>query len=52
MATVEQLVKQYETDTALQAEDKTTGGIINKTSEALTSNLDGDPSARGKGIVK
>lgn len=38
-------------NTNLQATDKVTGGTISKNFEALTSNLDGDPSAEGKGIV-
>ncbi len=39
-------------NTNLQARDVSTGGTISKTSGALTSNLDGDPGAEGKGIVK
>lgn len=38
--------------TNLVATDKSTSAIITKTGEALTSNLDGDPGAEGKGIVK
>ena len=38
--------------TNLQATDKSTGGAIAKVADALTSNLDGDPAAEGKGIVK
>jgi hypothetical protein len=38
--------------TNLTATDKSTGAIITKTGEALTSNLDGDPGAEGKGIVR
>lgn len=38
--------------TNLAATDKSTGGTISKTNDALTSNLDGDPSAEGKGVVK
>lgn len=38
--------------TNLRATDKSTGGTIAKVADALTSNLDGDPSAEGKGIVK
>lgn len=38
--------------TNLTATDKSTGAIITKTGEALTSNLDGDPEAEGKGIVR
>jgi hypothetical protein len=36
----------------LQVTDKSTGGAISKTGGALTTNLDGDPMAEGKGIVK
>jgi hypothetical protein len=39
-------------NTNLQATDKSTGGTISKTDDALTSNLDGDPMAEGKGVVK
>jgi len=38
--------------TNLTATDKSTGAVITKTGEALTSNLDGDPGAEGKGIVR
>jgi hypothetical protein len=36
----------------LQVTDKSTGGAISKTGGALTTNLDGDPMAEGKGIVR
>ncbi|MBI5071797.1 hypothetical protein HZB93_02810 [Candidatus Falkowbacteria bacterium] len=39
-------------DTNLQATDKTTSGTITINRDALTSNLDGDPAAEGKGIVR
>jgi hypothetical protein len=39
-------------NTILQAQDKSTGGAITKMVLPLTSNLDGDPMAEGKGIVK
>jgi len=38
--------------TNLTAMDKSTGGTITKVADALTSNLDGDPAAEGKGIVR
>jgi hypothetical protein len=38
--------------TNLTAIDKSTGAIIAKAGEALTSNLDGDPGAEGKGVVR
>ncbi|MBU1146016.1 hypothetical protein KKD80_00490 [Patescibacteria group bacterium] len=38
--------------TNLTATDKTTGAAVAKARGALTSNLDGDPAAEGKGIVK
>ncbi len=38
--------------TNLTATDKSTGAAITKTGEALTSNLNGDPGAEGKGIVR
>jgi hypothetical protein len=38
--------------TNLTATDKSTGGIITKVTDALTSNLLGDPAAEGKGIVR
>lgn len=38
--------------TNLTATDKSTGGIITKITDALTSNLDGDPAAEGRGIVR
>lgn len=37
---------------SLEAKDKSTGGVIRKTENELTSNLDGDPMAEGKGIVR
>ena len=39
-------------NTILQAQDKSTNGAITKMVLPLTSNLDGDPMAEGKGIVK
>lgn len=36
----------------LQVTDKSTGGTISKTGGTLTTNLDGDPTSEGKGIVK
>lgn len=38
--------------TNLTATDKSTEAIVTKTSGALTSNLDGDPGAEGKGVVR
>lgn len=38
--------------TKLQATDKSTGGTIAKSGGNLTTNLDGDISAAGKGVVK
>ncbi len=38
--------------TSLRVTDKVTSGVISKAGGALTANLDGDPMAEGKGIVK
>lgn len=38
--------------TNLEASDKSTEGVISLTVGALTSNLDGDPMAEGKGVVR
>jgi hypothetical protein len=39
-------------DTSLAVGDKSTGGTISKSGGVLTTNLDGDQMAEGKGIVK
>ena len=39
-------------NTVLQGIDKSTGGTITRIAFPLTSNLDGDPMAEGKGIVR